>query len=311
MEEFLRTYTDEELTQLYDKTGFPEICRQYCLEKYNEMYDEQLKYDIVEEEYHKGEESLLEYLKEECLWKENSLREHAWAGMLDEIKIDVYIHQREIGLGHEWSKTFCDNLYEKEDICETYTYRKTYQQLRDSRKDLECICDRYGNVLKRKKDTLSDSEFILTVQNMAKGQGEIVERFIGYEISSWRKGKVDDLYQEALSFKKFYEKILEEGFSKEDSWHYALDLWEEDIDSTFSYVYREAMKHNEPHGKAWTFAKFCSRSQINGGWEVDIKEYEDFPEVWKREIIAELQIKDAGKGWHNFEKDIRNSLGLD
>ena len=98
----------------------------------------------------------------------------------------------------------------------------------------------------------------------------------------------------------------------EDAFDYALDLWYEYVDATFSIAYREAMKHKEPHAKAWNFAKFCSETDINQHWAfIGVRDLGDFPEMWQREIIAEFKIKDAGKGWPNYVNEIRQSLGLE
>ena len=311
MENFLRTYTEQELNELFAATGFPEIAKQYCIDKYNEKYTEYRSLDITEEGLNKGKEALIEYLKEACGWNADSLREHAWKKALEDTNIDAYIHQRELGHGHEWSKLFCDKMVER-DLKEkdVMTYNHTYHALKELRKE-ECIIDRYGCVLKRKKDTLSDREFILAVKILAKGEGEIVERFMGYMISSLKKGTIEELFQEALDFKNFYYRIVADGHLPEDAWHYALDLWDEDADSVYSMVYKEAMKHKETHAKAWTFAKFCSKKDINQHWAfVGERDLADFTEVWQREIIAEFKIKDAGEGWPNYINEIRKSIGL-
>lgn len=312
MENLLRTYTEQELNELFAATEFPEVAKQYCVEKYNEKFAEHRKYDIDEEEYQKGKDALLEYLKEACGWNADSLREHAWEVALEDMNIEAYMHQREVGHGHEWSKLFCDKMVEhnlRENDALTYSY--TYDVLKGLRKAEECIIDKYGVVLKRKKDTLSDREVILAVKNLARSEGEIVERFMGYMICSRNKRKVEELFQEALDFKNFYYRIVADGHLPENAWHYALDLWNEDADSVYSMVYKEAMKHKETHAKAWTFAKFCSKKDINQHWAfVGERDLADFTEVWQREIIAEFKIKDAGEGWPNYINEIRKSIGL-
>lgn len=314
MENLLRTYTEQELNELFAATGFPEIAKQYCVEKYNEKFAEHRKYDIDEEEYQKGKDALLEYLKEACGWNADSLREHAWEVALEDINIEAYMHQREVGHGHEWSKLFCDKMVEhnlRENDALTYSY--TYDALKDLRKSEECVFDRQGRFLSRKKTTLSDQEFMKAVKFISRGEGEIVERFIGYKLVEVEpyKGTTQDLFQEALDFKNFYYRIVADGHLPEDAWHYALDLWDEDADSVYSTVYKEAMKHKEPHAKAWTFAKFCSKKDINQHWAfVGERDLADFTEVWQREIIAEFKIKDAGEGWPNYINEIRKSIGL-
>ena len=312
MENLLRTYTDQELNDLFEKTRFPEISKQYFIEKYNEKYAEHRKYDIDEEEFQRGKEALLEYLREACCWKVDTLRERAWEATLEELKIEVYIHQREVGHGHEWSKLFCDKMVEfglKENDVKTYYH--TYQAFKELRKEEECIIDSHGCVLKRKKDTLSDREFVLAVKILAKDEGEIVERFIGYWLASLYEGTIEELFQEALDFRKFYNEIIAQEQPEEEAWEYALDLWNEDGDSAFSIAYRDAMKHRVEHQTAWRFAKFCSETDINEQWPfIKERDLTDFPEIWQREFIANLMIKDAGKGWHNYINEIRKSIGL-
>ena len=313
MENLLRTYREQELNELFEAAGFPEVAKQYCIEKYNEKYIENRKNDIDEEEYRKGKDALSEYLKEACCWNVDTLREHAWEVALEDMNVDAYIHQRELGHGHEWSKLFCDKMVEhnlKEN--DALTYSHTYDALKVLRIAEECIMDRFGVVLKRKKDTLSDREIILAVKNLAKGEGEIAENFIMYCICSFHKVSIEDLFQDAKLFKKLYNEIVAEGHAPEDAFDYALDLWYEYVDATFSIAYREAMKHKEPHAKAWNFAKFCSETDINQHWAfIGERDLVDFPETWQREIIADFKIKDAGEGWSNYVNEIRQSLGLE
>ena len=314
MENLLRTYTEQELNELFEATGLPEIAKQYCIEKYNEKYAGHRKNDIDEEEYQKGKESLLEYLKESGCWNVDTLREHAWEVALKDMNIEAYIHQRELGHGHEWSKLFCDKMIEhnlRENDVLTYSY--TYDALTVLRKAEECIIDRHGVVLERKKDTLSDREIILAAKNLAKGEGEIAERFIGFRLCSFYQGTIEDLFQYAMLFKKLYNEIVADGHMSEEAYDYALlSLWDEDVDSTFSVVYREAMKHHSRPFNAWRFANFCSETDINGHWPfIKDRDLKDFPETWQREIIAEFKIKDAGEGWPNYVNEIRQSLGLE
>lgn len=309
MEELLRPYTNEELDLLFNETGYPEIARQFVKEEFEKDFNE-----VLTRELRHLDRTSLENAKkdfQESLDTEfDTLREHIWNLTTTYSYVAEYVKQREVGHGHEWAKLFCDNLYDVEDASEIYTYWKTYQQLRDSRKDVECICDKKGIVLKRKEGTLSDREFKLAVKNMAKGEGEIVERFMGYMISSMNERKVEELFNEALRFRNLYNEIRNEGHDESNSWEYALDLWNENADEIYINVYREAMKHNEPHSHALHLAYFCSSSQINGWHNVEKKKYQDFPEKWQKEIIATLLIKDAGNGWPNYINEIRKSIGL-
>ena len=307
MENLFRTYTDQELNDLFDKTGFPEISKQYCIEKYNEKYVEHRN----EEELQRGKEALLEYLMEACSWDVETLRERAWEATLEELKIETYIQQRGLGHGHEWSKLFCDNILGynlNENDAKNYFY--TFKTLKELRQE-ECIIDSHGFVLKTKKNSLSGQEFILAVKILAKNEGEIVERVIAYWLASLYEGTIEELFQEALDFRKFYNDIIAQEQPEEEAWEYALDLWNEDGDSTFSIVYKEAMKHHVSHTKAYQFAKFCSEKDINCHWAfIGKKEIEDFPHLWQKEIIADFIIKDAGDGWPNYINEIRKSIGL-
>ena len=311
MENLLRSYTDQELNDLFEKRGFPEISKQYCIEKYNEKYTEHRKYDIDEEELQKGKEALLEHLKEACCWDVETLRERAWEATLEELKIETYIQQRGLDHGHEWSKLFCDNILKynlNENDAKNYFY--TYNNLKELRQE-ECIIDCYGFVLKTKKNPLSGQEFLLAIKTLAKDEGEIVERFIGYWLGSLYEGTVEELFQEALDFRKLFNEIVADGHAPGQAWHYALDLWNKDGDSAFSIAYRDAMKHRVEHQTAWRFAKFCSETDINEQWPfINERDLKDFPELWQRESIANFKIKDAGKGWQNYITEIRKSIGL-
>lgn len=312
MENLLRTYTDQELNALFEKTGFPEISKQYCIEKYNEKYIEFRKYDIKEEELQRGKEALLEYLKDECSWNANTLRERAWEVALEELKIEAYIQQRKLGQGHEWAKLFCNEMEEhdlREDDALIYSY--TYQAFKELGELEELAFNSDGKFLSKKNNTLADQEFKRAVKTLSKDEGEIVERFIRDNLLKPYEGTIQYLFQEALEFRKFYNEIVAEGHTEEEALDYAYDLWNEEVDSTFSIVYKEAMKHHESHAKAYHLAQFCSTKDINGEWpHIKERDLRDFPELWQREIIAEFKIKDAGEGWPNYINEIRKSIGL-
>lgn len=311
MENLLRTYTDQELNYLFELSGLPEMAKQYCMEKYKEVFADCKKYDLREEEMNKGIESLLEYLKEECCWGKNTLREHAWDATLEDLKIETYLRQRKLGYGHEWSKLFCDAIdNHKTTEKDVKIYSITYQNLKELRKKEENINEKNIDVVKREEETPSDKEILLAVKKLAQGEGEIVERFIRNKIDSFYEETIEDLFKEAIKFKQLYQEIISEGHTPEDTWEYTLDLWD-NPDSVFYSVYREVMKLHQPAAKARSLARFCAENQLNGWYFVEKKEYMRFPEKWQREIIADLLIKDAGKGWKNFENEIRENLGLE
>ena len=207
MEELLRSYTKEELDLLFNETGFPEISRQFVKEEFEKDFNE-----VLTRELRHLDRTSLENAKrdfQESLDTEfDTLREHIWNLTTTYSYVAEYVKQREVGHGHEWAKLFCDNLYDVEDASEIYTYWKTYQQLRDSRKDIECVCDKKGVILKRKEGTLSDKEFILAVKNMARGEGEIVEPFMGYMISSLKKERLKNYFKKQCFSKNYIPNFL-------------------------------------------------------------------------------------------------------
>ena len=330
MENFLRTYTKAELNELFKATGFPEIAKQYCIDKYNEKYTEYRSLDITEEGLNKVKEELIEYLKEACGWNSDSLREHAWKKALEDTNIDAYIHQRELGHGHEWSNLFCNKMKEyslSENDVMTYFY--TCKAFRELRKAEEFLFDRHGRVICRKKDTLSDQEYIKVVKILSRGEGEIVERFISYNIgpdlstiyvnATYRT--VEELFQAAMSFQKLYREFISKGILDREAWEYASYLTKETAHSIKSIIYKEAIKNKAPYMEAYKFTLFCEEiirvceDDTKMGW---FESYYSrvavaFTEKWQKLILADIIIKNQPQNWRwpTFEKEIKQSFGLE
>ena len=330
MENFLRTYTKAELNELFKATGFPEIAKQYCIDKYNEKYTEYRSLDITEEGLNKVKEELIEYLKEACGWNSDSLREHAWKKALEDTNIDAYIHQRELGHGHEWSNLFCNKMKEyslSENDVMTYFY--TCKAFRELRRAEEFLFDRHGRVICRKKDTLSDQEYIKVVKILSRGEGEIVERFIANNIShtlspfyvnaTYRK--VEELFQAAMSFQKLYREFISKGILDREAWEYASYLTKETAHSIKSIIYKEAIKNKAPYMEAYKFTLFCEEiirvceDDTKMGW---FESYYSrvavaFTEKWQKLILADIIIKNQPQNWRwpTFEKEIKQSFGLE
>lgn len=254
---------------------------------------------------------LITDLKTQEHWTADTVREQSWIYVKENSHVDEYIHQRELGHGHEWAKQFCKELIFTE-IDDAETYWHTFQALRDRFKSEEYIFDKKGRILIRKKNVLSDSEIILAVKNLAKDEGEIVERYIGYKIEMY-KGKTDDLFKEAIRYRKLYESLVRDN--EEYAFDYALDLFEEHY-PVFNEVYREAIRHGQKPSDAWSLAHFCEEAAVNEILSWEATEFKKkFVETWQREIYAGLIIKDMIESEGSIrtirENEIRKSLDLE
>lgn len=309
MNDFTRPFTDEEFNRIFHDSGYPEIARQYCSEELEETFNSILNEELTEDDL-KDVVQLIKDLKTEDGWKADTIREQSWIYVKENSHIDEYVRQRELGHRHEWAKQFCEELIFT-DINDTETYWNTFRALRDRFKSEEYIIDKKGRLLKRKKNVLSDSEFILAVKNLAKDEGEIVERYIGYQIEMY-KGKTADLLKEALRYRKLYESLV--GDNEEYAFEYALDLFEEHY-PVFYEVYREAMQHGQKPSDAWSLAHFCEEAAVNGILSLEATKFKKkFVATWQCEIYARLIIKDIVESEGSIstlhENNIRKILDL-
>ena len=308
MNDFIRPYTEEEFNKAFLEAGYPEISRQYCHEEWQENFDSILTEDLSEEN--------LPELKEHDGWVSDNIREQAWTNVKENSHVDTYVKQRELGHGHEWARLFCDEL-SYYNINDAIIYWDTYDQLRSSRfKTGEEVEFNHNWVDCNKKDSLSCKEYLLAVNNLAKGEGEIVKCYIDYKLQLINKEtKTDKLLREAMDFRDLYESLINEGYDKEDAFKYALDL-SNYHHPVFNEVYREAMLHGQNPSEAWAIADFCEESVINGYLALEQRNFKNkFTEPWQRELYASLLIKDIiqDKGTISTlqEKDIRKSLDLE
>ena len=306
MNDFIRPFTEDEFNRIFQESGYPEIARQYCYETWQENYKDILKEDISEED--------LPELKEYDGWTSENVREHAWRHVKEYSRIDIYVQQRKSGHGHEWSKLFCEELVQFT-TDDAVAYWNTFDALRSSRfksgEEVEIRHDWFDCI---KRDTLSCREYVIAVRNLAKGEGETVERYIDYRLRSMYNGKTEELFQAALNFRNVYEGLMNEGYDKDEAFEYAMDLTDEHY-QVFYDVYREAMRHGEKQYDAWSLADFCEGAVVNAQLILEINHFKkEFSESWQREIYAGLVIKDRihdeGSISTLHENEIRNSLDL-
>ncbi len=306
MNDFIRPFTDEEFNKAFLEAGYPEIAWKYCYEKWREYFDDLIKEDLSEKD--------LPELREHDGWTSDCIRNQAWTYVNEYAHIDIYVQRRESGHGHEWAKLFCEELAYS-GIDDAGTYWNTFGELRSSRfKSGEEIEVEHNWLDCSKSDFLSCKEYVLPVKKLARGEGDVVERYIDYRLGSMYEGKTDELLSDALNFRSLYESLISEGYEKEDAFCYALDLSDEHH-PVFYEVYREAIRHGEKQYDAWSLADFCERAAVNGHLFPEINLFKNkFTEPWQREIYAGLLIKesiqDDGSVSTLHENDIRKLLDL-
>lgn len=309
MNDFIRPFSDAEFKKACLSAGYPEIAWQYCHEKWQECFDDILRDNLSAED--------LPELKEHAGWTSDNIREQAWTDVKEYSHVDTYVQQRELGHGHEWSRLFCKILAHS-GVDAVNIYWVTFVELQNSRIDSgEEVGIKHDWFDCLKQDTLSCREYVLAVKNIAKGEGEIVERYIGNWLGSMREGyegNTDDLLLEAKRFRTLHEKLLSEGYDDEDAFGYALDLFDEHY-PVFNEIYREAMRHGSKRYDAWALADFCENAVVNGWLLLEKENFKNkFTESWQREIYAGLCVKDIIKSEDSIstlhENDIRKSLGL-
>ena len=160
---------------------------------------------------------------------------------------------------------------------------------------------------------MADKELHIAAKKLANGEGEIVENYIADKLRSYYDGTSDDLYHEAVNFRRLYESILNEGFDKKAAIEHSENLLYSQYPEYFNKFYREAMNHHETPKNAFNLADFCTGAIVNGRPEMhDFKKR--FTEPWQREIFARIIIDDAIKSDGEistlYENDIRSSLDL-
>lgn len=230
MNDFIRPFSDAEFKKACLSAGYPEIAWQYCHEKWQENYKDILKEDISEED--------LPELKEYEGWTSENAREQAWRYVKEYSRIDIYVQQRKSGHGHEWSKLFCEELvqFTTEDAV---AYWNTFDALRSSRfksgEEIEIRHDWFDCI---KRDTLSCREYVIAVRNLAKGEGETVERYIDYRLGSDKPLTWED--EEFLRLKKEYIKSGLNEFAAEQRAY--KEAYENDSD-----IELDSIRNNRSH----------------------------------------------------------------
>lgn len=293
MNDFTRPFTEEEFNRIFQDSGYPEIARQYCSEELEETFNSILNEDLSEDDL-KNPHQLIINLKTQDGWTADTIREQSWIYVKENWHVDEYVRQRELGHGHEWAKLFCEEL-KSSDIDDANLYWNNYCTLCSNRLRLGMepeVIHNWADCCKR--DSMSCKEYVIAVKSLAKGKGEIVERYIDYQLGSMYEGKTENLFREALHFQEIYDTLIKDGYNQEDAFYYALGL-SDDHYPVFYEVYRKAMRHVEKRYDAWSLADFCEDAVVNGTLHEVRKFKEGFPETWQREIYAGLLVKDMLK----------------
>lgn len=314
MDEFTRPFTVEEFDTRFHETGYPDDARQYCYDSWIGMFNSHLRLEISRLNL-PDLPATIAFLKEECSWSADTVREQAWNDVMKHCDVDEYMSQRRDGHGHEWAKAFCDKLEVhdifSEDVDIVKIYGETYHELCDNLKtnDKRPVND------SQEKDCLADKELHIAAKKLANGESEIVENYIADKIKSEYDGTAYDLYFEAVNFKRLYESILNEGFDKKTALEHAENMLYSQYPEYFNKIYREAMSRHETPSAAFDLADFCTGAIVNGRQILEINDFKKhFTEPWQRELFARIVIDDVIKTDGGIstlhENDIRTSLDL-
>ena len=314
MEEFTRPFTEEEFDKAFRESGYPEIARRYCREKWEEKYAFLIS-EYVPEDDSTDVEKLLTELKEQEDWTSDNVREEAWSFVVRNEKVNVYVDQRQHGNSHEWAVIFCEHCDKEEDSLNSDTYAKTYKTHRKLHKaDEGFVDDKIGYVCV-KAGIKSDPEIRQAVKYLAKGEGELVGHYIGCGIFDGVGKNVNELFNEAVYYKELCEQIMAEGYDKETAIQHADNLIGKIDYPIYKSVYKEAMAHGATPDEAHRLADCCENHSVNAYFDLEWREFmKEFTEPWQREIYARLTIDEIKKSEGGLstlhENEIRASLGL-
>lgn len=314
MDELTRPFTEEEFDKAFREAGYPEIARQYCREKWEEEYASLLS------EYIPGDDStdveqLLTELKEQEGRTSDNVREVAWSFVVRNEKVNVYVEQRQHGNSHEWAVIFCGQCDKEEDSLNSDTYANTYSEHRKLHKAEEGIVHNKFGYICTKPGIISDPEIKKAVNFLAKGEGELVEHYIGCRIFDGVGKKVNDLFNEAVYYKGLCEQIMADGYDKGSAIRHADNLIDKVDYPVYMTVYKEAMSHGATPDEADRLANRCENHSVNAFFDLEWREFmKEFTEPWQREIYARLAIEHHEKSYghdETYRKGIRESLDLD
>lgn len=314
MDEFTRPFTEEEFDKAFRESGYPEIARRYCREKWEEEYAFLIS-EYVPEDDSTDVEKLLTELKEQEDWTSDNVREEAWSFVVRNEKVNVYVDQRQHGNSHEWAVIFCEHCDKEEDSLNSDTYAKTYKTHRKLHKAEEGIVDKNNSYICTKPGIKSDPEIKKAVKFLAKGEGELVEHYIGCRICDYVGKNVNELFNEAMCYKSLCEQIVSEGYDKKTTMCHAYNLINRIDYPVYSSVYKEAMSHSATPDEADSLATRCENHSVNAFFDSEWREFiKEFTEPWQREIYARLAIEHHENSYGHddtYRKDIRESLDLD
>lgn len=317
MNEFLRPFTDFEFNQKFLESGYSDIAREYCSEELQRIYKDILQVDLKNIDK-QDPVQLIKELQEEGGWAANTVREEAWHFVVNHSHVDIYIEQRQHGNSHEWATLFCKECskydYDVRDIADIY--QLTYQAHRELHRQDEFYTFKDGFSYCMRPGIKSDPEYLIALNHLAKGEGEIIEYYIGMEAYFMKGKNVNVLFKEGLEYRKLYEKILAEGYytpkiAKELSYR----LFAENHISQYHEAFREGMRNSCDYYDVWRFADLCEEIVVNGYLWTELSNFKQkCSETWKRYFYLKLLLEDVAKDGHKYsiteEKDIRNSLDL-
>lgn len=314
MEEFTRPFTEEEFDKAFRESGYPEIARQYCHDMMLERFNSLMRYEISLMDLNDLPSSLNE-LKKECSWTTDTVREQAWIELVKSGDIEIYIEQRNHGNSHEWSVIFCEQCCSKEDSLNSDTYADTYLKRRELHRTNEGSVGNKIGYMSMKPGIISDPEIKKAVSFLAKGEGDLVEHYIGCKIFGRCGKNVNELFNEAMYYKRLCEQIMADGYDKGSAIRHADNLIDKVDYPVYMTVYKESMGHGATPDEAHRLADCCEHNSVNGYLLLERREFmKEFTEPWQREIYARLTIDEIKKSEGGLstlhENEIRASLGL-
>lgn len=314
MNEFTRPFTEDEFDKAFHEAGYPEIARQYCNDKWLEIFNSLMRYEISLMDLNDLPNSLNE-LKKECSWTTDTVREQAWIEFVNSGFVEMYLEQREHGNSHEWAVIFCEHCYSKEDSLNSDTYANTYRKHRELCRTEEGFSDNKIGYMCMKPGIESDPEIKKAVKFLAKGEGELVEHYIGCKIFDGCGKNINELFNEAMYYKRLCEQIMADGYDEENAIRHADNLIDKIDCPVYMMVYKDSMSHGATPDEADRFADCCESYSVNEYFVLERREFmKKFTEPWQREIYARLLIDEVKKSDGEIstfhENEIRASLGL-
>lgn len=279
MEEFLRPYTEEELEDLLQQSGYSEIARTYCLEELNYwceyIISDEIHWAIEELNYEKKLENrdipdLVRVLTTHLKWKKSTVREEAWNRVISGNKINIYLDQIAQGRPHGWATKFAEEL--SHNPLSKNIYKDVYHRF---------INYHYA-----------EKELMKIAKELIHNRSDVFSSFIALLLRD-----VDELDIEQLvkSF-EIYDNLIQDGKSDLYAAAYFYYYWNNSHDAESCSVYADCVNvasiNCESLEDAIAFGNDIMDHWSNGYFVTEINRFKElYLESWAREKFYELMVK--------------------